>query len=437
MSQSEHTVNHEQQQEDKAQVPDQSVPDKSQEPDQSVPDKSVPDQSVPDQSVPHEFKKICKDFLGDILNTFSEYKEEGQLNEDLSFIYKTNLEDIPDDDDHLVNIFNHCKNILPERFFDILYKNTKIFSVENESEIQTDFLPGIDFKLLWNDADISDNTRDVIWRYLQLIMFSIIEKIDHRESFGDTAKLFEAIDESELKTKIEEVMDQMKDVFDNPSNGEGINIDDMPDPESLHSHLNGVLDGKLGKLAHEIAEETAKEIDLDIDDESNVGDVFNKLFKNPGKLMGIVNNISKKLDNKLTSGEINEKELMEEASSLIGKMNNIPGMPNIQDLLKNLNIPHNKQGPMKQKMNQESRISNQRERLRKKLEQKQQAAMQQKLIQEQMAAMQQQMSAMQQQTQNIGNPVSHDNQFDGKTFKDGSTAKKSRVNNKKKKNKKK
>ena len=68
-------------------------------------------------------------------------------------------------------------------------------------------------------------------------------------------------------------------------------------------------------------------------------------FKNPGKLMGIVNNISKKLDNKLTSGEINEKELMEEASSLIGKMNNIPGMPNIQDLLKNLNIPRNKQGP--------------------------------------------------------------------------------------------
>ena len=36
---------------------------------------------------------------------------------------------------------------------------------------------------------------------------------------------------------------------------------------------------------------------------------------------------------------------------------------------------------MKQKVNQESRISNQRERLRKKLEQKQQAAMQQKLIQ--------------------------------------------------------
>ena len=54
-----------------------------------------------------------------------------------------------------------------------------------------------------------------------------------------------------------------------------------------------------------------------------------------------------------------------------------------------------------------------------------------------MAAMQQQMSAMQQQTQNISKPVSHDNQFDGKTFKDGSTAKKSRVNNKKKKNKKK
>ena len=35
-------------------------------------------------------------------------------------------------------------------------------------------------------------------------------------------------------------------------------MEDMPDPESLHSHLNGVLDGKLGILAHEIAEETAR-----------------------------------------------------------------------------------------------------------------------------------------------------------------------------------
>ena len=124
MSQSEHTVNYEQQQEDKAQKTSETH-----ESDQSVPDQSVPDQSVPDQSVPHEFKKICKDFLGDILNTFSEYKEEGKLNEDLSFIYKTNLEEIPDDDDHLVAVFNHCKSHFTREIFDILYKNTKIFSV--------------------------------------------------------------------------------------------------------------------------------------------------------------------------------------------------------------------------------------------------------------------------------------------------------------------
>ena len=86
-----------------------------------------------DLLIPNEFKQICKDFLGDILNTFSEYKEAGKLNEDLCYIYNTNLDDIKDDNKHIINIFNHCKGILPERFFDILYKNTKIFSLENET----------------------------------------------------------------------------------------------------------------------------------------------------------------------------------------------------------------------------------------------------------------------------------------------------------------
>ena len=54
-------------------------------------------------------------------------------------------------------------------------------------------MPGVDFRDIWNTPDISDNTRDTIWKYLQLILFSIITNISDRNSFGDTAKLFEAI----------------------------------------------------------------------------------------------------------------------------------------------------------------------------------------------------------------------------------------------------
>ena len=45
--------------------------------------------------------------------------------------------------------------VYPERFFDILYQNQDIFSDE---EINTKFLPNIEFKNLWKE-DIIENTR--------------------------------------------------------------------------------------------------------------------------------------------------------------------------------------------------------------------------------------------------------------------------------------
>jgi hypothetical protein len=69
------------------------------------------------------------------------------------------------------------------------------------------------------------------------------------------------------------------------------------------------MEGKLGKLAMELAEETANELDLDMNDAKSATDVFQKLFKNPGKLMGMVKTVGSKLDEKLKSGEIKESEL--------------------------------------------------------------------------------------------------------------------------------
>ena len=68
--------------------------------------------------------------------------------------------------------------------------------------------------------------------------------------------------------------------------------------------------------------------------------------------MGLVNTISKKLDTKMKSGDISESDLMKEAGDLMSKMKNMPGMPNIEELMKNMNVPRNKQGMMKQQFNQ-------------------------------------------------------------------------------------
>ena len=195
--------------------------------------------------------------------------------------------------------------VFPERFFDILYKRTEIF---DDDEVNTCFLPGIDFSALWKE-NISDKTRDTIWNYLQLILFSISGDITNGNGFGDTAKLFEAIDENELKKKLEETLKDMTSMFNIDGLGgmsdlsgvegmgdmdlsgveklfegmeegmKGMGMDfsgaegnfDMPDADELHQHINKLLDGNLGRLAKEIAKETAEELEEDMGDINDVG----------------------------------------------------------------------------------------------------------------------------------------------------------------------
>jgi hypothetical protein len=289
-----------------------------------------------------ELKHIMKDFIKDILITFPE--KANTLDEHLRKI----VCDEDEKEESFIFIKTYFKKVFPERFFDILYKNESIFS--EDSEINTEFLPGMKFNEIWN-SDISEKTQETIWKYLQLILLSIITNISSDESFGDTAKLFEAIDENEFKSKLEETIGQMGSLFDdngampnmddmpdmpdmpNMDDLSGINLENLPNPEEIHEHISGMLGGKLGKLAQEIAEETAKGLETNMEDASSMNDIFQKLFKDPTKLMDLVKNVGSKLDDKIKSGEIKESELIEEASNLIKNMKDMPGMGNLQSML--------------------------------------------------------------------------------------------------------
>jgi GTP cyclohydrolase I len=296
-------------------------------------------------------------------------------------------------------LYDYCSKVYPERFFDILYKNEKIFHLENNggesTNVNTHFLPNIDFRVLWNTEGISDATRETIWKYLQLILMSIITNIEDRKSFGDAANLFEAINEDELRNKLEETIQQMYNMFEGTdanananananassehenasandntgsseaefnffewakkmnknghgdgdgcaeSNAKGGN---SANAESIHDHISHILNGKIGKLAKEIAEETAKDVDFEMEFGGENGEnmdfknVFQKMFKNPGKLMSLVKNVGSKLDQKFKSGEIKESELMQEASDLLSKMKGMPGMNNLADMLNKMGM---------------------------------------------------------------------------------------------------
>lgn len=401
---------------------------KPQQQQQQQPASSGAGKPVTINDISPEFQTIILDFLRDIDCSFPEYREV--LAPYLGYSHEMK----PMPEELYIELYSHCREIYPVKFFDILYKNETLFAKvlasapDAPDAASVEFLPGVDFRDVWATEDITENTKDIIWKYLQLILFSIVNNLSDMGSFGDTAKLFEAIDDSELKTKLEEVISEMGDMFGNATGGaagaaagqsaEGLDetfkkasefmneafagaaaagegtgtgagttsTPPIPDASSIHEHLSGILNGKIGKLAKEIAEETAADLNLDMENETSMKGIFQQLLKNPGKLSGIIKSVGSKLDSKLKSGELKESEIMQEASELMSKMKSMPGMNNLASMLSKMgmNVPGGMGGgggggkvnfgAMQSQLNKNMKQAQMRERLLKKVQDKQAAA---------------------------------------------------------------
>lgn len=311
-----------------------------------------------------EFKKVIVDLVNDLKVTFPEY--EPIINK---WWTKHDAGDVATfEQGTLVPVFEFCKKKFPPRFFDILYQNEDMF--KEDSTVDTEFLPNIYFKSLWA-FDISQKTRDTIWKYLQLILFSVVGSLDNKDMFGDTAKLFEGIDENEFKTKLAETMENMQHIFEAKNDAEGEEpAVNMPNADDIHQHIAGMLDGKLGSLAKEIAEETASDLNLDMENVTDVKGVFSSLMKNPTKLMGLVKNVGSKIDTKIKSGEMKESELISEATEMLQKMKSMPGMGNIQEMLQKMGMGGAKpnMGAMEAQLERNLKTAKMKERLAAKAE---------------------------------------------------------------------
>lgn len=232
----------------------------------------------------------------------------------------------------------------------------------------TEFLPKIHFKNIWQE-NISETTRETIWKYLQLILFTLV---DTNVDFTDTTKWTEQVNHEEFKQKLEEAMGHIQEVFH-----------DTPEPaasgeeeEQLHANLSSMLGGKLGKLAHDIAEETAASLHLE--GATDMNDVFQGLMKNPTQLMGMVQTVGSKLDAELKSGNLKESELLNEVTEMMDKMKHIPGMGNIPSMLNKMGMGMGMGGggakvdtaAMEAKLQQKMKMAKTKERMKAKLEAK-------------------------------------------------------------------
>jgi hypothetical protein len=291
--------------------------------------------------IPPNFYKVVKDFIQDIVTTFPEL----ELTSDLQSIRNSDLEPRSDElTKSYTVVYEHVLREFPLRFFDILYEKAELFQ-----ETRT-LLPGIDFKLLWNE-NITENTKSIIWKYLKLILLMILG------GEGEHSKLFENINMDEMKEKLNDTMNDIHSFFDK---------DSIPNPEEMKDHLNGLMSGKIGSLAKEIAEESIG----NLDDPKSADDAFKTMFSNPTKMVGLMHNIGDKIDKKIKSGDLKESELMEEAMDMLGKMKDMPGMKHFEQMF-------NKMGgkmdfnSMASQLNSKMSQSKMKERLQAKLKKKQ------------------------------------------------------------------
>jgi len=299
---------------------------------------------------PSNFRSLVFDFTRDLSSVFPEYSHMWN---------KYGDEDATDDD--LEYLYRFCSKIYPVRFFDILYQNEDIFKEGSDEDVY--FFPNMSFRLIFNSEGLSDSNKKVIWKYLQLMLFTIVGTMDDKNNFAETASMFEGIDEDNLQEKLNETMENLTGFFGNmntesneteeggenkmPSEEEFKNMfknvpnmEGMPDLTNVFGNLKSLLDGKIGTLAKEMAEEIAEDfkdvLGDDIDNNANPQDVLKNIMKNPAKISKLMKTVSSKLDAKMKDGSISKDEIMKEAGDMMNTMKEMGGTENFKEMFQNM-----------------------------------------------------------------------------------------------------
>jgi hypothetical protein len=250
------------------------------------------------------FNKTLKKFVSELTTSFPELKESIDKCyhfEDLELLSKV-LSDF-------VSETESC-------FLDFLNKNEIIFSEHT-------ILQSIDFKFIW-ESEISPETIHSIWNYLHTLYlygYSHIHKIHliklmeiANKPMDDTVKdidkhPIEILQSMNLSNKSKDI--SLDDDIDKSTSSDTFNLPGMAD----------ILEGPIGKLASDIA----GEIDIDklnIDQEDP-----SKLLQNlmsgenmeSSGLMDIVKDVTSKIQDKISSGNVNESDLFSEAQQIMNK----------------------------------------------------------------------------------------------------------------------
>ena len=298
--------------------------------------------------------KLFKSFIDDIIKVFPEYKKR------LLSYYKDVVETKKNDHPKIIEFLKNMNEISEQ----VINKDVTLF------EKDPIILQNVSFKLIWN-SDISDQTRNSIWKYLQTFCIVNIQSESTTEKINDVIKL---IDSNE-KVKDKETVRNMKKL---KKLNEEFDIKEIKkiiseNPESIDQGVNQMdtmfENTNIGKIAKEITQ------DLDIESIVSGGGGIEDLLTGGG-MANIMKTITSKMSDK--EGQMDTDQLMKEATEICGSMEGNPLFSSLLgmqgDMFKNMSQEAPSPQPDTKQINLNNSSHNPRttkERLQKKLKEKQ------------------------------------------------------------------
>ena len=213
-------------------------------------------------------------------------------------------------------------------FLDKIKENEKLITEKNIEFFNKDIdlLEEISFKKLW-DKNISDKTKDTIWKYLQT--FTIINI-----NLNSSDALKKILNNQESIIKKEDISDKKtaKDLKNLKKLTE--DVKKTEENENFDNLFGGIMDTDIGKLAKNVADEmNIESVFGHINGDEDPMAIMQKMM-NPDTMSNIFKNISGTLDNKVKAGELDPNKLRNDAQNICDTMKDNPIFGNLLGAIK-------------------------------------------------------------------------------------------------------
>ena len=262
------------------------------------------------------------------------------INEKILELFKTMINDImevyPEEKGNIYEKYESIMNLdtlnideceLMQDFMERINKNSTKITNKDIEVIQDDFIDGIPLKKIW-ESDISDLTKNNIWKYLQT--FCIINI--NLNSSKELQQLLSG-ETKEIDRKNRKDVKDLKKIKKLKESIDVINTENRENNQSDPNQMNNIFENTgIGQLAKEIAEgldfeemlgKVEGNSDLEGDTEQSMESVMQNIM-NPGNFMNLFSNINEKVQEKISTGALNEEMLTGEAQNLYGNFQNNP-----------------------------------------------------------------------------------------------------------------